>query len=241
MAFQTDDCLSYVCGSSEVALLDKCIGEVLDDSANKHPDEDCLISCHQKKRYSYRQFLEQVSLTARGLLHLGVKKGDRVGIWSPNCAEWVITQFATAKVGAILVNINPANRAFELEHVLRQSETQTLLFAEGTEVGRSLCERDMADSARRLLALAREHSCRVILPEDAVVAARLAPEIETRVDTLAYVLVDLTRCHRGIGKGPHDDFATVFDVRGPVALRGDAQQFVFEAQVANDLGRRGKK
>lgn len=131
MAFQTNDCLSYVCGSSEVALLDKCIGEVLDDSANEHPDEDCLISCHQKKRYSYRQFLEQVDLTARGLLHLGVKKGDRVGIWSPNCAEWVITQFATAKVGAILVNINPANRAFELEHVLRQSETQTLLFAEG--------------------------------------------------------------------------------------------------------------
>ena len=128
---ESKDPMSYVRGSFEVPLLDKCIGEVLADTANRYPEQDCLIARHQNQRYSYRQFNEQVDLAARGLLHAGVKRGDRVGIWSPNCAEWVIVQFASARIGAILVNINPANRAFELEHVLRQSECQMLLFAEG--------------------------------------------------------------------------------------------------------------
>lgn len=123
--------LSYTCGDSNIALLGKCVGEVLDDTAERYPDNDCLIVLHQDRRYSYRQFKEQVDAAARGFLQLGVKKGDRVGIWSTNSAEWVITQFATAKIGAILVNINPLNRAFELEHVLRQSECQTLLLADG--------------------------------------------------------------------------------------------------------------
>ena len=125
------DGMSYIRGRLDLPLLDKCIGAVLEDSAAKFPDHDCLVSCHQNQRFSYREFNERVDLAARGLLALGVKRGDRVGIWSPNCAEWVITQFASAKVGAILVNINPANRAVELEHVLRQSECQTLVFAEG--------------------------------------------------------------------------------------------------------------
>jgi fatty-acyl-CoA synthase len=125
------DAMSYVCGTAEIALLGKCIGEVLDDTAAKYPEQDCLIVRHQNRRYSYRQFKEEVDRAARGFLRLGVKKGDRVGIWSTNSAEWVITQFATAKVGAILVNINPLNRAFELEFVLRQSECQTLLLASG--------------------------------------------------------------------------------------------------------------
>ncbi len=123
--------MSYACGTSEVTLLRKCIGAVLDHAAEKYPEQDCLIVRHQNKRYSYRQFREQVESAARGFLHLGIRKGDRVGIWSTNSAEWVITQFATAKIGAILVNVNPLNRAFELEHVLRQSECQTLLLAEG--------------------------------------------------------------------------------------------------------------
>lgn len=123
--------LSYVCGRSDVALLGKCIGEVLDDTTAAHPDGDCLVVRHQDRRYSYSQFRQEVERAARGFLGLGVKKGDRVAIWSPNCAEWVITQFATAKIGAILVNINPLNRAFELEYVLRQAECQTLVLAEG--------------------------------------------------------------------------------------------------------------
>ena len=122
---------SYACGAGTTPLLGCCIGEMLDRSASRYPDHDALIVRHQGRRYTYRQLRDEVDLAARGLLHLGVKKGDRVGIWSTNCAEWVVLQFATAKAGAILVNINPANRAFELEYVLHQSECQTLFLGEG--------------------------------------------------------------------------------------------------------------
>ena len=123
--------LSYSCGTAEVPLLGKCIGEVLDDTAAAHPDNDALIVRHQQKRYTYSQLLNEVERLSRGFLALGIKKGDRIGLWSTNCAQWVVTQFATAKVGAILVNINPANRSTELEYVLRQSECQTLLLIQG--------------------------------------------------------------------------------------------------------------
>lgn len=123
--------LSYFHGTGAIPLLGLCIGEVLDRTAALYPENPALISRHQNRRFSYRQFLEEVELTARGLLRLGVGKGDCAGIWSTNSAEWVITQFAAAKVGAVLVNINPANREFELEYVLRQSECQTLLLIQG--------------------------------------------------------------------------------------------------------------
>ena len=132
MAYVTEN-RSYACGAGSPPLLGCCIGEVLDRSVALFPDRDALIVRHQNRRYTYRQFRDEVELAARGLLALGVgvNKGDRVGIWSTNCAEWVVLQFATAKLGAILVNINPANRAFELEYVLRQSECQTLVLGEG--------------------------------------------------------------------------------------------------------------
>jgi fatty-acyl-CoA synthase len=123
--------LSYASGTSSVPLLGKTIGQVLDTAAAKYPDKDALVVCHQKKRYSYFAFREEVEIAARGLMSLGVQKGDRVGIWATNCAEWVVAQFATAKIGAILVSVNPSNRAFELEYVLRQSECQTLLLIGG--------------------------------------------------------------------------------------------------------------
>ena len=122
--------LSYSCGTGDIPLLGMCIGQVLDESAAKYPDQDALVVRHQKLRYSYGDLRDKVERAARGLMHLGIQKGDRIGIWATNCAEWVITQFATAKIGAILVNINPANRAFELEYVLKQSECQTLLLIE---------------------------------------------------------------------------------------------------------------
>jgi fatty-acyl-CoA synthase len=122
--------LSYSCGTGDIPLLGMCIGQVLDESAAKYPDQDALVVRHQKLRYSYGDLRDEVERAARGLMHLGIQKGDRIGIWATNCAEWVITQFATAKIGAILVNINPANRAFELEYVLKQSECQTLLLIE---------------------------------------------------------------------------------------------------------------
>ncbi len=123
--------LSLTHGGTTPPLRDVTIGQLLDEAAARDPDHDGLIVCHQGRRYSYGALREAVELAARGLLGLGVAAGDRVGIWSTNSAEWVITQFATAKVGAILVSINPLNRARELEYVLRQSECQTLLLIDG--------------------------------------------------------------------------------------------------------------
>src|SRR5204862_3481776 len=82
-------------------------------------------------RFTYSEFLDEVNKVRRGLLALGLQKGDRVGIWSTNCAAWVLAQFATAKIGAILVTINPAYRSYELEFALRQSECNMLVSGEG--------------------------------------------------------------------------------------------------------------
>ncbi len=123
--------LSYFHGTSDFPLLGSCIGEVLNNAVTSYPDNPALIVRHQNKRYTYRELLHEVELAASGLIQLGVQKGDRVGIWATNCAEWVVMQFATAKIGAILVNINPSNREFELEYVLRQSDCQSLLLIPG--------------------------------------------------------------------------------------------------------------
>jgi len=118
---------SYALGVGLTPLLSSCIGEALDAAAHKWPESLALISCHQNRRFTYAQLLADVERFALGLLRLGVRKGDRVGIWATNCSEWVVTQFATAKVGALLVNLNPAYRAYELKYALAQSECQTLI------------------------------------------------------------------------------------------------------------------
>jgi fatty-acyl-CoA synthase len=120
---------SYVHGTTTVPLLGQTIGASLERIAVEVGDRDALISCHQNARYTYAELLDEVNRAARGLLALGVQRGDRVGIWSPNVAEWVITQYAAAKVGAILVNINPAYRLRELEYALKQSGVSVLVTA----------------------------------------------------------------------------------------------------------------
>src|SRR5690348_5029088 len=120
---------SYVHGTAPAPLLGQTIGASLDQIAARFGDRDALISCHQNAHYTYAQLLDEVNRAARGLLALGVQRGDRVGIWSPNVAEWVITQYAAAKVGAILVNLNPAYRLRELEYALRQSGVSVLVTA----------------------------------------------------------------------------------------------------------------
>src|SRR5262245_10214353 len=102
--------LSYVCGTSDEPLLYKTVGQVLDEAAAKYGDRDALIVRDQKVRLTYRELSEQAESFAAGLLNLGLEPGDRVGIWAPNRHEWVVTQFATARAGLILVNINPAYR-----------------------------------------------------------------------------------------------------------------------------------
>jgi fatty-acyl-CoA synthase len=123
------EALSYLHGASPVPLLGETIGENLDRTAARFPDRDAVISVHQGIRQTYAQFMDAVEEVARGLLALGIEPGDRVGIWSPNNAEWVTLQYATAKVGAILVNINPAYRTSELAYALGQSGVSTLVLA----------------------------------------------------------------------------------------------------------------
>ncbi|MEW6371429.1 MAG: AMP-binding protein [Pseudomonadota bacterium] len=110
--------LSYVHGAHDVPLIGDTIGVFLKNVAARHGDNDALVVPHQDVRWTYREFDERVTRLAAGLLKLGLQPGDRVGIWSQNCAEWVLVQFATARAGLIMVNINPAYRRAELEYVL---------------------------------------------------------------------------------------------------------------------------
>jgi fatty-acyl-CoA synthase len=129
MAQAPNDVPSYVHGASDVPLLGETIGRNLDRTVARVPDRDALVSVHQGVRLTYAQFHAAVEEVARGLLALGVEPGERVGIWSPNNAEWVTLQYATAKVGAILVNVNPAYRTSELAYALGQSGVSTLVLA----------------------------------------------------------------------------------------------------------------
>ena len=124
----TNPVLSYSCGAGALQLLGLTIGEVLARTAQRYPSHEALAVRHQGVRWTYAQFKAEVDRYARGLLQLGVRPGDRVAIWAANCAEWVVTQFATAEIGAILVNINPSYGTRELEYAVKQSQTQTLLF-----------------------------------------------------------------------------------------------------------------
>jgi fatty-acyl-CoA synthase len=120
---------SYSHGVSDVPLLGETIGQNLERAANRHGQREALVSRHRDRRFTYAELNVAVDRVAMGLLAAGVGKRDRVGIWAPNCVEWVLVQYATAKVGAILVNINPAYRAHELEYALRQSGVRLLVSA----------------------------------------------------------------------------------------------------------------
>ncbi|RFU19434.1 AMP-binding protein [Geodermatophilus marinus] len=120
---------SYSSGTSTVPLLGDTIGANLDRTAARVGDREALVECATGRRFTYPQFVAEVDAVALGLDALGVAKGDRVGIWAPNCAEWAFVQFATAKLGAILVNINPAYRTHELAYVLKQAGISVLVSA----------------------------------------------------------------------------------------------------------------
>ncbi|MFT6914689.1 MAG: fatty-acyl-CoA synthase [Motiliproteus sp.] len=122
--------LSYTSATSSTPLLGETIGDMFDRICRQYPDNDALISIHQGIRWSYFELQQQVHTCAKALMAIGVGKGDRVGVWSPNMAQWCVTQFATAKIGAILVNINPAYRQHELEYALNQSECSFLIAAD---------------------------------------------------------------------------------------------------------------
>lgn len=118
---------SYYCGASTTQIIYETIGGFFDRVANQHPDTAALIIRHQNVDWSYRELQQRVNQLASGLISLGIEPGDRIGIWGPNSAEWVLTQLATAKIGAIMVCINPAYRLYELEYALNKVECKALI------------------------------------------------------------------------------------------------------------------
>ncbi len=122
--------LSAAAGATSVPLLSETIPQNLARTVAAHGARDALVSVEQGLRYTYAEFSVEVDRVARGLMAMGVAKGDRVGIWSPNFAQWVLVQYATARIGAILVTINPAYRSSELEYVLNQSQVSVLVAVE---------------------------------------------------------------------------------------------------------------
>src|ERR1700686_81018 len=120
---------SYVHGASPIPLIGETIGVHFDRIVARVGEGDALIVRPQKLRWSYRDLRQRVDAFAAGLLALGLLPGERIGIWSPNNAEWVVAQFATAQAGLILVNINPAYRTSELEYALNKAGCRALITA----------------------------------------------------------------------------------------------------------------
>jgi fatty-acyl-CoA synthase len=158
--------LSYSCAVSDAPLLGETIGENFERTVERFAGREALVDVPTGRRWTYAELDADVDRLALALLAMGIAKGDRVGIWSPNCAEWVLVQYATAKIGAILVNVNPAYRGHELEYVVRQSGMRLLIsaVAHKTSDYRSMVDgigfTDVAylgeDSWRELLARAAE-------------------------------------------------------------------------------------
>jgi fatty-acyl-CoA synthase len=120
---------SYAKGESEPALLDETVGANLDRTVAAYPDREAMVEFATGKRWTWREFDRDVEVVARGLLAAGIEKGDRVGVWGPNSARWTITQYAVAKIGAILVNVNPAYRTHEFSYAVNQSGMRMLISA----------------------------------------------------------------------------------------------------------------
>ncbi|MDK2880071.1 MAG: fatty-acyl-CoA synthase [Thermoanaerobacteraceae bacterium] len=112
-------------------LLEITLGDLLDKMADKYPDNECVVYTDRPFRKTYREFRDLVNLTAKGLMRLGIKKGDHVAIWATNYPQWLLAMFATAKIGAVLVTVNTNYKIFEAEYLLRQSDTHTLILIDG--------------------------------------------------------------------------------------------------------------
>ena len=121
--------MSYTHGVSDIPWRGETIGQALRQTVERFPDREALVDDRRSYRASYRQLWEQVEAVARGLIAYGIRRGDRIGIWSPNRYEWVLIQFATARVGAIMVNVNPSYKAADLRYAVNQSEIALLIAA----------------------------------------------------------------------------------------------------------------
>ena len=152
--------LSYARGR-HLPLLEKTIGVALEDAALRNPAGEAIVSRHQGLRLSYQDLRDQVERTTRGLWGLGIRPGDRVGMWASSCAEWVYLQVATTRIGAVLVNVNPAYRSHELRYVLRKSRMKVIFLHERDARVNYL---EVLDEARRDQDLALAHA--ILLGQD---------------------------------------------------------------------------
>ena len=169
--------LSYASGTSTVPLLGQTIGDNLEDTVRRFGEREALVVVHEGKRWTYAQLNDHVDHIARRLLAMGLQAGDRLGVWAPNCSAWTMVQYATAKVGVILVNINPAYRTHEVEYVLRQSGCRLLVAAETFKTSNY---RAMIDEVRGSLP-ALEHVLYIDTPEwHGWLGGQQAPEGELR-------------------------------------------------------------
>ncbi|HZP12418.1 MAG TPA: AMP-binding protein [Nevskiaceae bacterium] len=163
--------LSYVHGASAQALIGETIGQHFDAACARHANREALVVRHQNVRLTYAQLREKVDALACSLMRLGLKRGERIGIWSPNTLEWTLTQFATAKLGLILVNINPAYRRAELEYALKKVGCRALVLAPTFKTSNYV---EMLDDVRAnlpaleiVIRLGREFDALLATPTDA--------------------------------------------------------------------------
>jgi fatty-acyl-CoA synthase len=181
--------LSYVHGASTTPLIGKTIGVLFDETCAAHPDALALVVRHQDVRWTYAELRARVDAFAAGLIALGLRPGERVGIWAPNCAEWTITQFATAKAGLVLVNINPAYRLSEAEYALNKVECRALVTAVRHKTSEYLAMvRELRDAGRlpqleRVITLGPDAYADALAFDE--VAAAGGPAERERLETLA--------------------------------------------------------
>ncbi|WP_224250006.1 AMP-binding protein [Hyalangium gracile] len=194
---------SYVHGTSTLPLLGETIGENLRRTVERHGDAEALVVLSQGFRATYRQLWELTTQVARGLIALGVEKGDRVGLWSPNRFEWVVAQYAMARVGAILVNLNPAYKSSELEYSLRQSGTSVLLLASGFRQSdyRKMLEEVRPRCPELRLALVLEDDWGLLLSNGAKVSERTLADREAALQFDDPINIQYTSGTTGFPKG----------------------------------------
>jgi fatty-acyl-CoA synthase len=194
---------SYSAGSTVVPLLDATIGETLRRTVELHPTREALVDLDQGYRATYAELWEQVDLAARGLLARGIEKGDCVGIWAPNRYEWVVTQFAAARVGAILVNVNPAYKTTELQHALVKVGVKLLIHSRGfrqTDYRAMLDEvRDNCPELQATLLL--EDEWEALLVAGAGVDERALAEREAQLHPNDPINIQFTSGTTGLPKG----------------------------------------
>jgi fatty-acyl-CoA synthase len=195
---------SHTTGDTDVPLLEQTIPDNLDATVARFGDREALVDVWQGIRWTYREFADRTTELARALLASGVHKGDRVGIWAPNCAEWTLTQYATARIGAVLVNINPSYRTHELEYVLKQAGISVLVAAAQF---RSSNYAQMVEEVRedcpdlREVVLIGTDSWKVLLARAAEVPAEEVARVQSGLDRHDPINIQYTSGTTGFPKG----------------------------------------